>query len=129
MRFSGKKVLVTGATPCVGREAARLFAEHGAAVIATGRDEIRGKAVVEELATASATARHRRRPERSRRPTLTPAMDPMADMLPTFVAAIPLGRAARPTEIAHAIAYLCSEDASFITGAIVPVDGGRQSVL
>jgi NAD(P)-dependent dehydrogenase (short-subunit alcohol dehydrogenase family) len=62
-------------------------------------------------------------------PTLTPAMDPLADMLPTFTAAIPLRRAAQPIEIAHAIAYLCSEEASFITGAVVPVDGGRQSVL
>ena len=62
-------------------------------------------------------------------PTVTPAMDPMADMLPTFVAAIPLGRAAQPIEIANAIAYLCSQESSFITGAIVPVDGGRQSVL
>ena len=62
-------------------------------------------------------------------PTMTPAMDPMAHMLPTFVAAIPLGRAAQPIEIANAIAYLCSEESSFITGAVVPVDGGRQSVL
>jgi meso-butanediol dehydrogenase/(S,S)-butanediol dehydrogenase/diacetyl reductase len=56
-------------------------------------------------------------------------MDPMANMLPAFVAAIPLGRAAQPIEIANAIAYLSSEESSFITGAIVPVDGGRQSVL
>ena len=62
-------------------------------------------------------------------PTMTPAMDPMADMLPHFVAAIPLRRAAQPIEIANAIAYLCSEESSFVTGAIVPVDGGRQSVL
>lgn len=62
-------------------------------------------------------------------PTLTPAMDPMARMLPTFVAAIPLGRAAEPIDIANAIAYLRSQKSSFITGAVVPVDGGRQSVL
>ena len=62
-------------------------------------------------------------------PTLTPAMDPMAHMLPTFVVAIPLRRAAQPIEIANAIAYLSSEESSFITGAVVPVDGGRQSVL
>jgi len=57
MKFSGKNVLVTGATSGVGREAAKLFSRHGAAVIVTGRDETRGHAVVEELAIASAPAR------------------------------------------------------------------------
>ena len=36
----------------------------------------------------------------------------------------PLGRIARPEEIAAAVVYLASEGASFITGAILPVDGG-----
>ncbi|BBZ28898.1 short-chain dehydrogenase [Mycolicibacterium madagascariense] len=246
MKFHGKTVLITGATSGIGRETAKLFAQHGAAVIVTGRDDTRGKAVVaevEELAPENAPARFvaadlnvaddvkrliqqagdvdvlvnnagfwelaptaqtteagldamfavnvkapflltaafapamagngggaivnvstmvadrgqagmagygaakaalesltrswaaEYGPQGVRvnavalGPTMTPAMDPMADMLPTFVAAIPLGRAAQPIEIAHAIAYLSSDDSSFITGAIVPVDGGRQSVL
>lgn len=37
---------------------------------------------------------------------------------------MPLGRAAKPEEIAAPIAFLMSEDASFINGAILPVDGG-----
>jgi NAD(P)-dependent dehydrogenase (short-subunit alcohol dehydrogenase family) len=36
----------------------------------------------------------------------------------------PLGREGKPEEIASVIAFLLSEDASFMTGAIVPVDGG-----
>lgn len=36
----------------------------------------------------------------------------------------PIGRMAKPEEIAHLILYLCSEEASFITGCDYPIDGG-----
>ncbi len=41
-----------------------------------------------------------------------------------LTAAVPLGRLASPDEIAGTIEFLASSDAAFITGAIIPVDGG-----
>lgn len=45
-------------------------------------------------------------------------------LLNKFYERIPLGRGAEPEEIAAAIAFLASPDASFITGVNLPVDGG-----
>lgn len=42
-----------------------------------------------------------------------------------FVGNIPLGRLATPTDIAKAALYLASDQAEFITGIELPVDGGR----
>ncbi|MFG2074927.1 3-oxoacyl-[acyl-carrier protein] reductase [Nonomuraea maritima] len=41
-----------------------------------------------------------------------------------IVANIPLGRQAAPAEIARVVRFLASDDASYITGAVIPVDGG-----
>lgn len=42
-----------------------------------------------------------------------------------FVATIPLGRLAEPEDVANAALYFVSDEAEFITGVCMPVDGGR----
>jgi len=70
-----------------------------------------------------------RRPGQRSRPR--PHPDPDERRLRRHAAAVrgtgPAGRVAEPEEIAAAIAYLASDDASFIHGATIPVDGGRTA--
>ncbi|MBS0391812.1 MAG: SDR family oxidoreductase [Comamonadaceae bacterium] len=42
---------------------------------------------------------------------------------------IPMGRVGQPDDLAHAIVFLASDEAGYITGASLPVDGGRSAVL
>jgi 3-oxoacyl-[acyl-carrier protein] reductase len=51
------------------------------------------------------------------------------DVLRKVAAGRPLGRLAQPEEIASAVVFLCSEQASYVTGAAWSVDGGTVPVI
>jgi len=50
-------------------------------------------------------------------------------LLKEQTAEIPMGRVAEPMEIAQVAAFLASPMASYVTGAIIPMDGGKAGVI
>jgi acetoacetyl-CoA reductase len=49
-----------------------------------------------------------------------------ADVLEKIVAKIPVGRLGQASEIARGVAFLCSEDAGFVTGSTLSINGGQH---
>jgi NAD(P)-dependent dehydrogenase (short-subunit alcohol dehydrogenase family) len=56
---------------------------------------------------------------------LIPATGWDSERLSSFGSDTPLGRAGQPAELAGAYVYLASEDASYVSGAVIPVTGGK----
>jgi NAD(P)-dependent dehydrogenase (short-subunit alcohol dehydrogenase family) len=62
----------------------------------------------------------------------TPILGPIhgnQDMLGLFGQGHPIGRVGQPSEVGRLVAFLASDDASFITGGAYPVDGGITAAL
>jgi 3alpha(or 20beta)-hydroxysteroid dehydrogenase len=94
-----------GSIPYQGSKAAVLGLTRGAA-LAYGADRIRVNAICPGLIVTG----------------MTQSADPGA--VPAMTAQIPLGRDGRPEEVSAAVVFLASDEASYITGVALPVDGG-----
>lgn len=110
----GRIILVSSAVALKGEAGQTNYAASKAGLIGFGRSlarEVGSRSITVNIVT----------------PGLTDTA--MAAALPEtrvneIIGDVPLGRIGRPEEIAATIAFLASEEASYITGAVVPVDGG-----
>lgn len=50
------------------------------------------------------------------------------EVLDNLMTLIPIGRVAKPEEVASAVIYLCSDVAAYLTGVCLPIDGGASLV-
>jgi NAD(P)-dependent dehydrogenase (short-subunit alcohol dehydrogenase family) len=48
------------------------------------------------------------------------------NVLERYVSQIPVGRLGRPEEVARVVHFLAEDDAFYITGAVIPVNGGLE---
>lgn len=140
------EVNVTGVWLCVRAAVPAMRRAGGGAVTITGSVMgERARPGFAAYASSKAAANHLARvlalelaPDRIRVNCLAPVATDTA-MLPmflgpddperaraAFIAGIPMGRLARPDDIAGAAVYLASDSAEFVTGVVLPIDGGRS---
>ncbi|MFT2014556.1 SDR family oxidoreductase [Streptomyces sp. 796.1] len=121
----GASVILNGSTNVdVGAEAFGVYAASKAATRSFARtwaNELKGRGIRVNTITPG--------------PTDTPGLAALApdpgqapDFREQLVSQVPLGRLGRPEEIAAAVAFLASEQSSFVTGSSLYVDGGMNQV-
>jgi len=124
MRQRGRGAIVNTSSIAGLRGSAQLFAYNASkhavigmtrsAALEFGRDRIR----INAIAPGPVDTRMMRSLERGSNP------DAPEDARRAFETRAPLQRYANPSEIAALVMFLCSDEASFITGAVYPIDGG-----
>ena len=115
--MSTQVVLITGGLTGIGRAAAVAFAKKGAKVVVAGRRDEAGKALVKELRSLGSEAEFINADVRKE--------DDVRAMVAALVTTVPMSRLGLPEEQADAIVFIASDKASFITGHILNVDGGK----
>jgi NAD(P)-dependent dehydrogenase (short-subunit alcohol dehydrogenase family) len=100
---------IRGSIPYQGSKAAVIGLTRGAAV-SYGPDNVRVNAICPGLVVTGMTS------------------SASSDAVEAMKAQIPLGRDGRPDEISGAVVFLASDESSYITGVILPVDGGFVAI-
>src|SRR5438067_525032 len=138
-RFAGKVAIVTGAGSGFGEAIATRFAREGARVLVADVHEENGRRVTAAIEREDGNARFVRT-DVSRASDVKAMIDAETglrktalgvDKLPDdfrkqLVAGVPLGRLTEPRDVAAAVLFLASDEAEFLTGVCLAVDGGRS---
>ncbi|WP_241386998.1 SDR family oxidoreductase [Rhodococcus sp. CH91] len=121
----GASVILNGSTNVdVGAEAFGVYAATKAATRSFARtwaNELKGRGIRVNTVTPGPT-------ETPGLSGLMPDEDQAANFRQQLAAQVPLGRLGRPEEIASAVAFLASDQSSFVTGSSLYVDGGLNQI-
>ena len=123
-RLAGKVALISGGARGQGAAEARLFTQEGAKVVFGDILDAAGKQAVQHAKD------HIRCNSVHPGPIDTPMVrGPQTDRarVETLIGRVPLGRLGTAEEIAYGVLYLASDEASFVTGSELVIDGGRTA--